>query len=48
MQDRVDAVCRNPTRCVNPMAVDATVSVPANRNGGAAVADMHHTTKALP
>ena len=29
------------------MAVDVTVGVPANRDGGAAVIDMHQTTKAL-
>ena len=46
-QDRVDAICRNSTQCVKPMAVDVTVGVPANQNGGAAVNDMHHTTKAL-
>ena len=46
-KDRVDAVCRNPTRFVKPMAVDVTVGVPAHQDGGAAVTDAHHTTKAL-
>jgi len=46
-QERVDALCRNSSLSVNPLAVDVTIGVPANHDGGAAVTNPHHTTKAL-
>ena len=46
-QERVDALCRNSSLSVNPLAIDVTIGVPANHDGGAAVTNPHHTTRAL-
>ena len=46
-KERVDSLCRHATLSVKPLAIDATIGVPASREGGAAVTNPHHTTDHL-